>query len=62
MAAHVKSIDSNHLLEVGLEGFYGQGKSSLVNPRGLLVGSDFISNNRVPQVDFVTIHVYPEQW
>lgn len=65
MAAHVKSIDSNHMLEVGLEGFYGQtipGKSSQINPDGMLIGSDFISNNQVPQVDFATIHVYPEQW
>ncbi|KAI6672583.1 hypothetical protein NL676_000489 [Syzygium grande] len=64
MAAYVKSIDSNHMLEVGLEGFYGQsvqGKQQN-NPGGLLVGTDFISNNQVPQVDFATIHIYPESW
>ncbi|XP_030471491.1 putative mannan endo-1,4-beta-mannosidase 9 [Syzygium oleosum] len=64
MAAYVKSIDSNHMLEVGLEGFYGQsvpGKQQ-INPGGLLVGTDFISNNQVPQVDFATIHMYPESW
>ncbi|KAI4301623.1 hypothetical protein L6164_034883 [Bauhinia variegata] len=61
MAAYVKSIDSNHLLEVGLEGFYGQEKKQL-NPGGYLVGTDFISNNQIPQIDFVTMHLYPEQW
>ncbi|XP_030551839.2 putative mannan endo-1,4-beta-mannosidase 9 [Rhodamnia argentea] len=64
MAAYVKSIDSNHMLEVGLEGFYGQsvpGKQQ-INPGGLLAGTDFISNNQVLQVDFATIHMYPEQW
>ncbi|KAF8008223.1 hypothetical protein BT93_K2024 [Corymbia citriodora subsp. variegata] len=64
MAAYVKSIDSNHMLEVGLEGFYGQsvqGKQQ-INPGGWLVGTDFISNNQVPQVDFATAHMYPDQW
>ncbi|KAL3714503.1 hypothetical protein ACJRO7_006427 [Eucalyptus globulus] len=64
MVAYVKSIDSNHMLEVGLEGFYGQsvpGKQQS-NPGGLLIGTDFISNNQLPQVDFATMHLYPEQW
>lgn len=61
MAAYVKSIDSNHLLEIGLEGFYGEGKKQL-NPGYQLIGTDFISNNLVHQVDFATMHLYPEQW
>ncbi|XP_039163000.1 putative mannan endo-1,4-beta-mannosidase 9 [Eucalyptus grandis] len=63
MAAYLMSIDSNHMLEVGLEGLYGQsvpGKQE-INPGGVLVGTDFISDNQVPQVDFATIHLYPEQ-
>ncbi|KAK7269509.1 hypothetical protein RIF29_22240 [Crotalaria pallida] len=63
MAAYVKSIDSNHLLEVGLEGFYGESmpEKKQFNP-GYQVGTDFISNNQVPQIDFATIHLYPDQW
>lgn len=63
MAAHVKSIDSNHLLEIGLEGFYGESmpEKKEYNP-GYEVGTDFISNNRISQVDFATIHLYPDQW
>ncbi|OVA16581.1 Glycoside hydrolase [Macleaya cordata] len=63
MAAHVKSIDSNHLLEVGLEGFYGESmpEKKQFNP-GYQVGTDFISNNRIPGIDFTTIHLYPDQW
>ncbi|KAF6163457.1 hypothetical protein GIB67_029306 [Kingdonia uniflora] len=63
MAAYVKSIDSNHLLEVGLEGFYGESmpQRKQSNP-GYEVGSDFISNNQIVQVDFATIHLYPDQW
>ncbi|KDP28371.1 hypothetical protein JCGZ_14142 [Jatropha curcas] len=61
MAAHVKSIDSYHLLEIGLEGFYGDSRK-LFNPGNYLVGTDFISNNQVPGIDFATIHLYPETW
>ncbi|KAG8653372.1 hypothetical protein MANES_05G006400v8 [Manihot esculenta] len=61
MASYVKSIDSSHLLEIGLEGFYGDSMKQL-NPGNLLVGTDFITNNQVPDIDFSTIHLYPEQW
>uniref|UniRef100_A0ACD5VI06 Uncharacterized protein n=1 Tax=Avena sativa TaxID=4498 RepID=A0ACD5VI06_AVESA len=62
MAAHVKSIDANHMLEAGLEGFYGASSSLAVNPSGYLVGTDFIANNQVPGIDFATVHSYPDQW
>ncbi|KAJ4914674.1 hypothetical protein Rs2_00224 [Raphanus sativus] len=65
MASYVKSIDSNHLLEIGLEGFYGDSKPerTVYNPGGtILTGTDFISNNQVPEIDFATIHIYPDSW
>lgn len=64
MAAHVKSIDNHHLLEVGLEGFYGESvpERQKYNPNNTPVGTDFITNNQIPDVDFATIHIYPEQW
>lgn len=68
MAAHVKSIDANHMLEAGLEGFYSSSSSSSssraasVNPAGHQVGTDFIANNQVPGIDFATVHSYPDQW
>ncbi|KAK2965906.1 hypothetical protein RJ640_011153 [Escallonia rubra] len=63
MASHVKSIDRNHLLEAGLEGFYGQTtpQRKSLNP-GFDIGTDFIANNRIPGVDFATVHSYPDQW
>ncbi|KAG8373477.1 hypothetical protein BUALT_Bualt11G0028300 [Buddleja alternifolia] len=63
MSAHVKSIDKNHLLEVGMEGFYGESmpEKKQFNP-GYGVGTDFISNNLISDVDFATIHLYPDQW
>jgi mannan endo-1,4-beta-mannosidase len=64
MAAYVKSIDSNHMLEIGLEGFYGETmpQKKLFNPNSLPVGTDFISNNQISQIDFATIHLYPDTW
>ncbi|XP_065880800.1 mannan endo-1,4-beta-mannosidase 7-like [Euphorbia lathyris] len=63
MASYLKSIDSNHLLEVGLEGFYGQSSAQKqqFNPN-FLIGTDFISNNQIPGIDFATVHSYPDQW
>ncbi|KAL3622443.1 hypothetical protein CASFOL_033854 [Castilleja foliolosa] len=64
MSAYVKSIDENHLVEIGLEGYYGElmmPEKKQNNP-GYEVGTDFISNNLIPHVDIATIHLYPDQW
>ncbi|XP_051139561.1 mannan endo-1,4-beta-mannosidase 7-like, partial [Andrographis paniculata] len=60
MASYVKSIDSHHLLEVGLEGFYGQSDED--NSTHFQTGTDFLTNNLIPEIDFATIHSYPDQW
>lgn len=63
MASYVKSIDRNHLLEAGIEGFYGQSSPwrSRLNPVSN-IGTDFIGNNRIEDIDFATVHSYPDQW
>lgn len=63
MASFVKSVDKKHLVEIGMEGFYGDtmAERKEVNP-GYQVGTDFISNNLVPEIDFATIHAYPDIW
>ncbi|KAE8693266.1 Mannan endo-1,4-beta-mannosidase 7 [Hibiscus syriacus] len=55
MASHVKSIDRNHLVEAGLEGFYGQStpEKKKLNPN-LDIGTDFVANNMIPAVDFAS--------
>ncbi|EYU45795.1 hypothetical protein MIMGU_mgv1a0212342mg, partial [Erythranthe guttata] len=63
MSAYVKSIDTKHLVEVGMEGFYGESMpEKKQNNPGYEVGTDFIANNLVHHIDFTTIHLYPDQW
>ncbi|KAE8671224.1 hypothetical protein F3Y22_tig00111983pilonHSYRG00026 [Hibiscus syriacus] len=63
MAAHAKSIDNHHLLEIRLEGFYGESMPAKkqYNPNNNPTGTDFISNDLITEIDFATIHIYPEQ-
>ncbi|VFQ88017.1 unnamed protein product [Cuscuta campestris] len=66
MSSFVKSIDRNHLLTVGLEGFYGpkSPKKLGFNPEFWTsdLGLDFIRNSQPATVDFASVHVYPDQW
>lgn len=66
MSMFIKSIDRNHLLTIGLEGFYGpkNPKRLTVNPEfwAADLGSDFIRNSKIPTVDFASVHIYPDHW
>ena len=64
MVGFVKSIDRNHLLEAGMEGFYGEStpERKQYKPGGSEFGTDFITNNLIAGVDFATVHAYPDQW
>ncbi|PVH33482.1 hypothetical protein PAHAL_8G010400 [Panicum hallii] len=66
MASYVKSIDPVHLLEIGVEGFYGPSTPELlhVNPDAYsgTVGTDFIRNHRAVGIDLASIHIYSDTW
>lgn len=66
MAVYVKSIDPKHLVEIGLEGFYGPSTPNRVqfNPDTFAqqVGTDFIRNHQVLGVDFASVHIYADTW
>ncbi|XP_023642272.1 mannan endo-1,4-beta-mannosidase 3 isoform X2 [Capsella rubella] len=66
MAPYVKSVDSNHLLSTGLEGFYGdsspQRKATLNPDAANVLGTDFIANHNIDAIDFASIHSYPDLW
>ena len=61
MASHVKSIDNKHLLEAGLDGFYGESTPQKMRfDPGFNVGIDFITNNLIVGIDFAIVHSYPD--
>ena len=65
MAAYFKSIDHNHMLTTGAEGFFGPSTPDLVvdNPSGDNgTGHDFVAHHSLQDIDFATIHVWPDQW
>ncbi|GMY25719.1 mannan endo-1,4-beta-mannosidase 6 isoform X1 [Fagus crenata] len=66
MAVYVKSIDPKHLVEIGLEGFYGPSTPARVqfnpNTYAQQVGTDFVRNHQVLGVDFASVHIYADSW
>ncbi|WOL14285.1 mannan endo-1,4-beta-mannosidase 5-like [Canna indica] len=63
MASYTKSLDKKHMLEIGMEGFYGDStpEKKQYNP-DYQVGTDYISSNLIDHIDFATIHAYPDLW
>ncbi|KAH9318571.1 hypothetical protein KI387_020340 [Taxus chinensis] len=66
MAVYVKSIDRKHLLEIGVEGFYGPSKPARLqfnpNTYAQQVGTDFIRNHQALGIDFASVHIYTDSW
>ncbi|KEH23282.1 mannan endo-1,4-beta-mannosidase [Medicago truncatula] len=66
MAFHVNKIDPKHLVEIGLEGFYGPSTPQRLqfnpNTYAQQVGTDFIRNHQVLGVDFASVHMYADSW
>jgi mannan endo-1,4-beta-mannosidase len=60
MSSYLKSLDSNHLVSVGDEGFLdadGEHWAYRAND-----GVDHAALTALPNVDFGTFHLYPEDW
>ncbi|KAJ4826692.1 Mannan endo-1,4-beta-mannosidase 6 [Turnera subulata] len=66
MASFIKSLDRRHLVTVGLEGFYGLNSTTKLeaNPGewAASLGSDFIQNSAIENIDFASVHAYPDSW
>jgi len=57
MAAYVKSLDKNHMVTAGLEGYYLKDDGTHYS------GTDFILCQQSKDIDYTTFHIYPaSQW
>ncbi|KAF8608733.1 mannanase [Ceratobasidium sp. AG-I] len=61
ISAYIKSIDSNHLVGLGDEGFYNK-PSAPTYPYQGGEGIDFDANLKISTLDFGTFHSYPTGW
>jgi mannan endo-1,4-beta-mannosidase len=61
MSEYLKTLDSQHLVAVGDEGYFDRGKTAgdLYNGRA---GVDHEALLALPNVDYGTFHLYPDQW
>ncbi|KZP21678.1 glycoside hydrolase family 5 protein [Athelia psychrophila] len=62
MSAYIKTIDSNHLVGLGDEGFINNSTSPDYPYQGNGIGIDFAANLAISSLDFGTFHMYPENW
>lgn len=60
MSAYIKSLDPNHLVSVGDEGFLDRDGEHWTYRAA--DGVDHEALTSVPGVDFATFHMYPEHW
>ncbi|KAI1862583.1 uncharacterized protein JN550_010108 [Neoarthrinium moseri] len=59
-SAYIKSLDPNHLVTMGDEGFGLPGDGSY--PYTYAEGGDFVETLNITTLDFATFHLYPNSW
>lgn len=73
MAAYLKEKDPNHLVTVGLEGFWGAHAKEALEYNPLpgedgqlswtsLTGQNFTAQHDSPHIDFCGAHYWPDLW
>jgi len=59
MTTYIKSLDPNHMVTIGMEGFYnGQYSGGWMYDGSQ--GTDFILDHQISNVDFCTVHLFPD--
>jgi len=61
-SAYIKSLDSNHMVTTGIEGFGLSGGSDTSYPFTSGPGTDFTALLKISTIDFGTYHLYPSGW
>ncbi|OJJ00890.1 hypothetical protein ASPVEDRAFT_51938 [Aspergillus versicolor CBS 583.65] len=61
-SAYIKSLDSEHMVCIGDEGFGLETGSDGSYPFGYSEGSDFAQALTIATIDFGTFHLYPDSW
>jgi len=61
-SAYIKSLDPNHMVSIGDEGFGINGGWDWTYPFLYVLGLDFKANLAIPTIDFGTYHLYPSAW
>jgi mannan endo-1,4-beta-mannosidase len=63
MSQFIKSLDANHMVSVGDEGFHpGVGGTPGSWPYNVTDGVDHARLTAIPTIDFGTYHLYPQHW
>ncbi len=60
MSAFIRSLDPNHMIAVGDEGFFDDGGKHWTHKGD--DGADHVALTSLPNVDFGTFHLYPDNW
>ena len=61
-SAYIKSLDSNHMVCIGDEGFGINGGTDTSYPFTTGPGTNFTTNLAISTIDFGTFHLYPSSW
>ena len=63
MSTYIKSIDNNHMIATGDEGWYCQIYQDCPNTYcDCYYGIDTRNNTKLKNIDFMSMHLYPDQW
>ncbi|GAF78674.1 unnamed protein product, partial [marine sediment metagenome] len=60
MGGYIKGLDPHHMLTTGVEGFYCEGSGDWMHDGS--EGTDFIRNHQIGDIDFATVHLWPDNW
>ncbi len=61
-AAYIKSLDGNHMVCAGSEGFFNRTYTGNWWDNPYYTGTDFVANHQSSNIDYATVHIWPFNW